>query len=46
MSLYQVQKLIYQIHNQLDLRAQFIADPGCGDRRLQTHGSRETRFAG
>jgi septal ring factor EnvC (AmiA/AmiB activator) len=28
MSLYQVQKLIYQIHNQLDLRAQFIADPG------------------
>lgn len=28
MSLYQVQKLIYQIHNQLDLRAQFVADPG------------------
>lgn len=27
MSLYQVQKLIYQIHNQLDLRAQFNADP-------------------
>ena len=26
MSLYQVQKLIYQIHNQLDLRAQFNAD--------------------
>lgn len=27
MSLYQVQKLIYQIHNQLDLRARFNADP-------------------
>ena len=27
MSLYQVQKLLYQIHNQLDLRAQFNAAP-------------------
>jgi len=27
MSLYQVQKLLYQIHNQLDLRAQFSAAP-------------------
>lgn len=27
MSLYQVQKLLYQIHNQLDLRAQFKAAP-------------------
>jgi len=28
MSLYQVQKLIYHIHNDLALRAQFTADPG------------------
>jgi hypothetical protein len=27
MSLYQVQKLLFQIHNNLELRAEFLSDP-------------------